>query len=169
MPSFLDGDTWSGRHAEDFGGGVKREDFVLIGGICGRRRSRMRAQQGGARIYIFIESESFFTNGQSLFRYCSVLEKACWVKDLKMQYTLLLIFRNTSCKRTTTVMKNFGGPKYFLESKNCPNFKSCIGNEPPRSIFLPWLLHMYIDSETNFGPKCQCYFFHVGSVIEGHL
>ena len=55
---------------EDFGGGVKREDFVLIGGIWGRRRSRMRAQQGGARIYIFTESESFFSNGQSIFDYC---------------------------------------------------------------------------------------------------
>ena len=24
-----------------------------------------------------------------------------------------------------------------MESQNCPNFKSCVGNEPPRSIFLP--------------------------------
>ena len=44
--------------------------LVLIGGIWGRRRSRMRAQQGGARIYIFTESESFFSNGQSIFDYC---------------------------------------------------------------------------------------------------
>ena len=48
----LDGDTWGGRHAKDLGGVVKREDFVLIGGIWGRWRSRMRAQQGGARIYL---------------------------------------------------------------------------------------------------------------------
>ena len=42
----LDGDTRGGRHAEDLGGGVKinREDLVLIGGIWGRWRSRMRAQ-----------------------------------------------------------------------------------------------------------------------------
>ena len=66
----MDGDTWGGRHVKARGGGVKREDFVLIGGIWGRRRSRMRAQQGGARIYIFTESESFFSNGQSIFGYC---------------------------------------------------------------------------------------------------
>ena len=63
--------------------------LVLIGWIWGRRRSRMRAQQGGARIYIFIESESFFSKGQSIFGYCSVLEKACWPKDLEMQYIYL--------------------------------------------------------------------------------
>ena len=40
----LDGDTWGGRHAKDFGCGVKREDLVLIGGIWGWWRSRMRAQ-----------------------------------------------------------------------------------------------------------------------------
>ena len=56
--------------------------LVLIGGIWGRRRSRMRAQQGGARIYIFVESKSFFSNGQSIFGYCVVLEKACRAKDL---------------------------------------------------------------------------------------
>ena len=33
--------------------------------------------------------------------------------------------------------QNFGGPNFFLESQNCPNFKSCVGNEPPRSIFQP--------------------------------
>merc|ERR1712020_617008 len=33
--------------------------------------------------------------------------------------------------------QNFGGPKFFVESQNCPNFKSCFGNEPPKSIFLP--------------------------------
>ena len=56
--------------------------LVLIGGIWGLRRSRMRAQQGGARIYIFVESKSFFSNGQSIFGYCVVLEKACRAKDL---------------------------------------------------------------------------------------
>ena len=45
----------------------------------------MRAQQGGARIYIFTESESFFSNGQSIFDYCCVLEKAGSAKDLEMQ------------------------------------------------------------------------------------
>ena len=44
--------------------------------------------EGGARIYIFIESESFFSNGQSIFEYCSVLEKARWAKDLVLQYTV---------------------------------------------------------------------------------
>ena len=29
------------------------------------------------------------------------------------------------------------GQNFFVESQNCPNFKSCVGNEPPRSIFLP--------------------------------
>ena len=48
----------------------------------------MRAQQGGARIYIFIQSESFFSNGQSIFEYCSVLEKARWAKDPVLQYTV---------------------------------------------------------------------------------
>ena len=62
--------------------------LVLIGGIWGLRRSRMRAQQGGARIYIFVESKSFFSNGQSIFEYCSVLEKARWAKDLVLQYTV---------------------------------------------------------------------------------
>ena len=33
--------------------------------------------------------------------------------------------------------QNFGGPKNFLEPQNCPNFKSSVGNEPPRSRFLP--------------------------------
>ena len=56
--------------------------LVLIGGIWGRRRSRMRAQQGGARIYIFVESKSFFSNGQSIFGYCVVLEKACRANNL---------------------------------------------------------------------------------------
>ena len=42
----------------------------------------MRAQQGGARIYIFVESKSFFSNEQSIFGYCVVLEKACRAKDL---------------------------------------------------------------------------------------
>ena len=62
--------------------------LVLIGWIWGRRGSRMRAQQGGARNYIFIESESFFSNGQSIFEYCSVLEKARWAKDPVLQYTV---------------------------------------------------------------------------------
>ena len=31
----------------------------------------------------------------------------------------------------------FWRPKKTLESKNCPNFTSCVGNEPPRSRFLP--------------------------------
>ena len=31
----LDGDTWGGPHAKDFGGGVKSEDLVLMGGIWG--------------------------------------------------------------------------------------------------------------------------------------
>ena len=48
----------------------------------------MRAQKGGARIYIFVESKSFFSNGQSIFEYCSVLEKARWAKDPVLQYTV---------------------------------------------------------------------------------
>ena len=40
----LDGDTWVGRQAKDLGGGVKRANFVLMGGIWGRWRRRMRAQ-----------------------------------------------------------------------------------------------------------------------------
>ena len=32
--------------------------------------------------YIFVESKSFFSNGQSIFGYCVVLEKACRAKDL---------------------------------------------------------------------------------------
>ena len=52
----------------------------------------MRAQQGGARIYIFTESESFFSNGQSIFDYCCVLEKAGSAKDLE-RYVFLQLFR----------------------------------------------------------------------------
>ena len=64
---------------------LQERELVLIGGIWGQRRSRMRAQQGGARIYIFIESESFFSNGQSIVGCCWVLEKAGSAKDLEMQ------------------------------------------------------------------------------------
>ena len=99
-------------------------------------------------------------------------------------------------KKSEKFQWNFGGPNFFVESQNCPNFKSCVGNEPPRSIFLPkkqpnsknqrilksayqsvtfplwayhenltltfcpkffsWLLHMYMDFEKIFRPKCQC-------------
>ena len=38
--------------------------------------------------YIFVESKSFFSNGQSIFEYCSVLEKARWAKDPVLQYTV---------------------------------------------------------------------------------
>ena len=44
VPSNLDGDTWGGRQVKDLVGAVKREDLVLIGGIWGWWRSRMRAQ-----------------------------------------------------------------------------------------------------------------------------
>ena len=40
-------------------------------------------------------------------------------------------------KLSEKFQQNFGGSKKFSESQNCPNFKSCVGNEPPRSIFLP--------------------------------
>ena len=50
------------------------------------------------------------------------------------------IFRNCSkenLKISEKFQQNFGGSKNFSESQNCPNFKSCVGDEPPRSIFLP--------------------------------
>ena len=62
-------------------------------------------------------------------------------------------------KISEKIQNNFGGPKNILESKNCPNFKSCFGNEPPRSIFLP---------KNQPNSKNQR-ILKSGSVIEGHL
>ena len=57
----------------------------LVGGTWGRRRRRMRAQKGGARIYLFdfylfVESESLLINGQSRLYFVQFLKRPVWRK-----------------------------------------------------------------------------------------
>ena len=52
----------------------------------------------------------------------------------------IIFFQNCSkknLKNSEKFQQNFGHPNFFVELQNCPNFKSCVGNEPPRSRFLP--------------------------------
>ena len=104
----------------------------LVGGTWGRRRRRMRAQKGGARIYLFdyylfCKKVKVFwlMDSQYFILFCSVLEEACLAKDLNNVKTCIL-FRNISWKRTTTIMKHFTFdekvpriPAYLLDLADC--------------------------------------------------